>query len=72
MLRWARALIGQPEIILADEPTSALDTNTRDTFLKLLFDQADAQNSTVVFVSHDPHIAEHFPRVIELAEVNRA
>lgn len=67
----ARALIGQPEIILADEPTSALDTNTRDAFLKLLFDQADAQNSTVVFVSHDPYIAEHFPRVIELAEVNK-
>ncbi|MGB0847976.1 MAG: ABC transporter ATP-binding protein [Thiolinea sp.] len=67
----ARALIGQPEIILADEPTSALDTNTRDTFLKLLFDQADAQSSTVVFVSHDPYIAEHFPRVIELAEVNQ-
>ncbi len=68
----ARALIGQPEIILADEPTSALDSDTRDTFLKLLFDQADAQNSTVVFVSHDPHIATHFPRVIELAEVNQA
>lgn len=67
----ARALIGQPEIILADEPTSALDTNTRDTFLKLLFDQANTQGSTVVFVSHDPNIAEHFPRVIELAEVNR-
>ena len=68
----ARALIGQPEIILADEPTSALDTRTRDAFLKLLFDQADAQNSTVVFVSHDPYIAESFPRVIELAEANQA
>jgi len=68
----ARALIGQPEIILADEPTSALDTRTRDAFLKLLFDQADAQNSTVVFVSHDPYIAESFPRVIELSEANQA
>ena len=68
----ARALIGQPEIILADEPTSALDTRTRDSFLKLLFDQADAQNSTVVFVSHDPYIAELFPRVIELSEANQA
>ena len=68
----ARALIGQPEIILADEPTSALDTSTRDTFLKLLFDQADAQNSTVIFVSHDPYIAESFPRVIELSEANQA
>ena len=68
----ARALIGQPEIILADEPTSALDTRTRDAFLKLLFDKADAQNGTVVFVSHDPYIAESFPRVIELSEVNQA
>lgn len=68
----ARALIGQPEVILADEPTSALDTKTRDDFLRLLFDQADSQNSTIIFVSHDPYIAEHFPRVVELAEVNQA
>lgn len=68
----ARALIGQPEIILADEPTSALDTSTRDRFLELLFTQAEAQGSTILFVSHDPYIATHFPRVVELAEVNQA
>lgn len=67
----ARALIGKPEIIIADEPTSALDTNTRNDFLSLLFDEAEAQGSTILFVSHDPYIAEHFPRVIELEKINQ-
>lgn len=68
----ARALIGQPEIIIADEPTSALDSSKRDDFLHLLFEEADAQNSTILFVSHDPAISGHFPKIIELAEINRA
>ncbi|MEZ5478089.1 MAG: ABC transporter ATP-binding protein [Thiolinea sp.] len=68
----ARALIGRPELIIADEPTSALDADSRDRFLELLFSEADAQRSTILFVSHDPHIAAHFPRVLELSEVNRA
>lgn len=67
----ARALIGKPEIIIADEPTSALDSSTRNNFLDLLFNQAEAQGSTVLFVSHDPYIAKRFPKVVELAEVNQ-
>jgi putative ABC transport system ATP-binding protein len=67
----ARALIGNPEIMIADEPTSALDMDTRDGFLDLLFQEAEAQGSTIVFVSHDPHIASHFPRVVDLREVNQ-
>ncbi|MEZ5535292.1 MAG: ABC transporter ATP-binding protein [Thiolinea sp.] len=67
----ARALIGKPEIIIADEPTSALDADTRNNFLELLFREAEAQGSTILFVSHDPHIASHFPRIIELSEVNQ-
>jgi putative ABC transport system ATP-binding protein len=67
----ARALIGQPEIIIADEPTSALDTNKRDHFLKLLFQEANAQNSTILFVSHDPAISGHFSKIIELADINQ-
>jgi putative ABC transport system ATP-binding protein len=67
----ARALIGQPEIIIADEPTSALDTNKRNDFLNLLFQEANAQKSTILFVSHDPYIAKQFPRIIELADINR-
>lgn len=67
----ARALVGSPELIIADEPTSALDTDTRDGFLDLLFREAEAQGSTILFVSHDPHIASHFPRVVDLREVNQ-
>ena len=68
----ARALIGQPEIIIADEPTSALDTDKRNDFLQLLFQEADAQNSTILFVSHDPYIADYFPHIIDLSAINQA
>lgn len=68
----ARALMGSPELIIADEPTSALDTDMRDSFLKLLFQQAEAQHSTIVFVSHDPYIAPYFSRVVDLNELNQA
>lgn len=64
----ARALIGQPELIIADEPTSALDAETRDSFLQLLFSEAEAQGSTIIFVSHDPYIARYFPRVLQLPD----
>jgi len=66
----ARALIGQPKIIIADEPTSALDSNNRKRFLDLLFLEADKQGSTVVFVSHDSYIAKFFPQKIELSKIN--
>ncbi|MBY6033924.1 ATP-binding cassette domain-containing protein [Marinobacter daepoensis] len=56
----ARALMGNPEIILADEPTSALDANNRDRFLDLLLTLAARHNSSVVFVSHDQALAGHF------------
>jgi len=68
----ARALLGQPEIIIADEPTSALDTNKRNVFLDLLFQEANAQGSTILFVSHDPYIAARFPRILELNTLNQA
>lgn len=62
----ARALIGRPELILADEPTSALDADSRDQFLDLLFAEAAAQGSTILFVSHDAQLAKHFPRTLAL------
>ena len=67
----ARALIGKPELIIADEPTSALDTESRNDFLKLLFLEAAQQGSTILFVSHDPYIAEKFPRVLDLHALNQ-
>jgi len=62
----ARALIGGPEILIADEPTSALDADNRDRFLELLFQEVEAQGCTLIFVSHDPQLAERFSRTLEL------
>ena len=68
----ARALIGSPEIVIADEPTSALDSQNRDRFLDLLFQETKEQSSTLIFVSHDEHIARQFEHVIQLDQVNAA
>jgi putative ABC transport system ATP-binding protein len=62
----ARALIGRPEIVLADEPTSALDADNRDRFLELLFREVEAHGCTLIFVSHDPQLADRFTRFVEL------
>lgn len=68
----ARALIGQPELILADEPTSALDADRRDRFLALLFARVEEAGSALLFVSHDRDLAARFDRVLDLVEINRA
>lgn len=68
----ARALIGAPEIIIADEPTSSLDADRREAFIKLLFQECDREEATLVFVSHDATLERLFDRTIRLADVNRA
>uniref|UniRef100_UPI003B9FD02A ABC transporter ATP-binding protein n=1 Tax=Aeromonas jandaei TaxID=650 RepID=UPI003B9FD02A len=67
----ARALIGSPPLVIADEPTSALDTDNRAAFIKLLFEECDKQGSTLIFVSHDPHLEPLFPRMENLQQLNR-
>ena len=67
----ARALMGNPELIIADEPTSALDTDNRDRFIECLFSVADAVNATLVFVSHDSHLAKHFTQQLDLSLLNQ-
>ena len=58
----ARALIGQPELVIADEPTSALDAALRDSFMALLLQQCRDAGSTLVFVSHDERLAARLRR----------
>jgi putative ABC transport system ATP-binding protein len=68
----ARALIGQPELVIADEPTSALDHDAREAFLQLLFAECRAAGASLLFVSHDQSLSPLFDRSLSLAELNRA
>ena len=68
----ARALIGQPELVIADEPTSALDADARAAFLQLLFAECREAGSSLLIVSHDQSLAPRFDRSLSLAELNRA
>ncbi|MFS4583583.1 ABC transporter ATP-binding protein [Phaeobacter sp. C3_T13_0] len=71
----ARALIGQPPLIIADEPTSALDSNAQKGFLDLLFQQTATHGSSLLMVSHDARLGERFDRVIrmeDIAQIERA
>ncbi len=67
----ARALISQPQLILADEPTSALDFDHRDKFLKLLFEICIEKKITLIFVSHDHSLKALFDRAIAFNEMNQ-
>lgn len=67
----ARALIGKPKIIIADEPTSALDSDTKESFMKLLFKQVESQNSTLIFVSHDKSLSSNFNTVYDFSDINK-
>ena len=58
---FARALLNQPDIILADEPTGNLDPDTADDILVLLRQLAEEQNTAVFFATHDYRILENFP-----------
>ena len=62
----ARALMGQPEIIIADEPTSALDDARQNAFIELLLQEAHTHRSAVLFVSHNLNLAEHFDQRLAL------
>ena len=68
----ARALIGQPELVIADEPTSSLDADRRREFINLLLSEAGRADSTVIFVSHDASLATHFDVAIDLGLANDA
>ena len=68
----ARALIGQPALVIADEPTSALDTDAREAFIQLLFAECRAAGTSLLFVSHDQSLAPLFDRSLSLVDLNRA
>ena len=60
----SRALINNPDIILADEPTGALDYNTGKQILKLLQDTCRKENMTVIIITHNSAIAPMADKII--------
>ena len=67
----ARALIGQPDLLIADEPTSSLDADARASFIELLMTECRAAGSAIVFVSHDRSLAVRFDRQVDLLDLNQ-
>lgn len=65
-----RAMIHQPELILADEPTSALDQRNRDLFMDKLHAMCREQQTTLVMVSHDMSLAPNFSQTTALGDIN--
>ncbi len=64
----ARALVNQPSIILADEPTGNLDSKSGLEILRILQDLNQEQGITIIFVTHDPFIAQHTRRIVVLRD----
>jgi len=62
----ARAIVTDPDLILADEPTGNLDANSAKDVLTLLQRLNKDFNKTVVMVTHDPHSAAAASRIIHL------
>jgi putative ABC transport system ATP-binding protein len=59
----ARALVGEPSLILADEPTGNLDSASTDDVLAL-FDQLHAQGRTIVLITHELEVAQRARRIV--------
>lgn len=64
----ARALINDPQIILADEPSGNLDSLTKNELHRLFFTLRDELGQTFIIVTHDPELAQMSDRQIRLAD----
>jgi len=62
----ARAIVGSPEIILADEPTGNLDSVMGAEIMDILLGLNRDEDSTIIMVTHDEHLAKQTERIIRL------
>lgn len=63
----ARALVGQPAILLADEPTGALDQTSGKEVLKL-FQELNEMGNTIVMITHDLNVAKSAKRIVRIVD----
>jgi putative ABC transport system ATP-binding protein len=64
----ARALVSHPAIILADEPTGNLDSHSSEEIIGIFQRLNEEQGITIIFVTHEPDIAEHTQRIVRLVD----
>jgi putative ABC transport system ATP-binding protein len=64
----ARALVGDPEVVLADEPTGALDSKTGNEVMELLLDLNRYEKRTIVVVTHDQEVSDLCGRIVTLKD----
>jgi putative ABC transport system ATP-binding protein len=64
----ARALAGDPEILLADEPTASLDSASGKTVMELLRRMAHERGRAVVVVTHDHRVMEYADRTVRMED----
>ncbi|MFL2100675.1 ABC transporter ATP-binding protein [Desemzia sp. FAM 23989] len=59
----ARAIVNQPSVLMADEPTGNLDSKTTLEIMRI-FQEINAEGTTVVMVTHEPEVAEYTKRMV--------
>lgn len=64
----ARAIVNEPDLILADEPTAALDHKTADEIMDVLLSLAEDKKHSVIIVTHDKRIADMCDRTVYIAD----
>lgn len=64
----ARALVNNPTLILADEPTGNLDTKTGEIVLETFQQLHSEQGRTIILITHEPYVAEHAERIINIRD----
>jgi putative ABC transport system ATP-binding protein len=63
----ARAVVGEPALLLADEPTGALDSNAGESLMRLLAD-LHQDGTTIVVITHDKDVAAHLSRQVSMLD----
>ena len=65
-----RALINEPQIILADEPTGNLDPDNKQKIMKILFDFVSDRQSMLITVTHDHELLRGFDRIVDFKNLH--
>jgi putative ABC transport system ATP-binding protein len=63
----ARAVVGEPTLLLADEPTGALDSHAGESLMRLLADLHEA-GTTIVVITHNHQVAAYLPRQVSMLD----